>query len=90
MRERGRKVVVVMTSKLMEKIFILAGSKQEYDYYTKDHSYHLHDLEPHYVTREQDFMGNRGAQFITVGTFWEREDARKLYDAADTYLSDKD
>lgn len=67
-------------------IFILAGSFSEFKQFLRE-SPGLRIADIRYADFPEKFMGYRGAECRVYGTFYEREDAHELMDAAKRYLS---
>lgn len=66
----------------MNKIIVLAGSRKQFEDYLNKNS--LTDSEAVYGCEPQRLFGIRASKVEVVGTFWERNDAARLKELADT------
>ena len=70
----------------MKKI-ILAGSRQQFEDYLDRNG--LTDSEAVYGFEPQIIYGIEASSVEVVGTFWERRDAGKLYELANSRIKQK-
>ncbi len=61
-----------------EKLYILAGNKQEADNWAFEN--HRSRSDYYYVENETHIRGMRNIEYIIIGTFWDRPDAQQLHD----------
>ncbi len=71
-----------MNSIEKNKIIVLAGNRQEFERYLDKNG--MTDTEAIYGCEPQRICGYRAERVVIVGTFWERKDAGKLKDLADS------
>ena len=68
----------------MKKIIVLAGSRQEFEDYLDELGLTYSDALYGYDARS--LMGQEFSRVEVVGTFWERNDAGKLKDLAESRI----
>lgn len=68
----------------MNKIIVLAGSREQFERYLDENG--LTDSEAVYGYEPIRIMGIKASRVEVVGTFWERKDATKLKELADSRI----
>lgn len=57
-------------------LYVLAGSHAQFERYRDEHG--SPDLTLRYVVKPDTFRGIRDAEFVRVGTWYERSDGREI------------
>ena len=70
--------------KYMKKIIILAGNFEQFKNYVDSQDRNHQDFV--YCSSIEAILGIDAEKIITVGTFWNRQDAGKLKDFADSRI----
>jgi hypothetical protein len=70
----------------LKTIFILAGNYNEFKSFRRENP-GLAGADLRYADSPEKLMGWRGAEYRTYGTFYQREDAHQIEDAAKRYLT---
>lgn len=68
----------------MQKILILAGHREQYEQWLADNG-HTSQTAFHGYDQER-IISVEVTSVLTVGTFWERKDAHKLFQLAQTRI----
>ena len=68
----------------MNKIIVLAGSRQQFEDYLDKNG--LTDSEAIYGYEPERLMGIEAREVITIGTFFERKDAVQLLELAESRI----
>jgi hypothetical protein len=67
-----------------KKIIVLAGNREQFERYLADNG--LTDSEAVYGFEPDRIYGIRASKVEIIGTFWERKDASKLKEVADSRI----
>lgn len=67
-----------------QAMIILAGNYREFQNYIESHKVPLRGYRTIYGETAEKMAGIRVNEFITIGTFWDKKDAKSLYDFAHT------
>ncbi len=67
-------------------LFVLAGSYREFKDFLREREGTLSLFDYRYAERPEKLMGYRGAGYITYGSFYKRDDAHQIEEAAKRYL----
>lgn len=68
----------------MKKIIVLAGTREQFENFLNDNG--ITDSEAIYGFSPDVLLQTRAQRIETTGTFWERKDAGKLYELAQTRI----
>jgi hypothetical protein len=67
-----------------KRIIVLAGTRQQFENYLAENG--LTDSEAVYGYEPERIYGITASKVEVVGTFWERKDAGKLYELANSRI----